>query len=246
MKKILAAAALAALIAPAAQATVVSFDFAAGGSDNTLLGTSVTDNGVTAEGFYTGFNSTTLWRRNAANEHGLGVCSEGESACVADGDLTSELDSNNGMEGIRLTNSNPATQWTSLTVSSLDSNLGTGYEWGAVYWSDCADFSGAAGCNQGKFFFHYGDFGAAFEGDVLSLARATAKGFNPDAEYLLIVAACPADPGSISAGTTCDTTNNDFLVWGGSVTQIPEPATIALLGLGLTGLGFGVRRRSRK
>lgn len=239
MNKFLALAATAMLAAPAANATAIPFDFTTLGGENTPLASSVTVNGVTADGFVGGFGTTAnLWLRNATNDHGLGVCSEGTAACSAGGGDVNELDNQGnvggGVEAIRLSHNIAGGKWTSLWVSSLDSDNKDGnVEYGTLLWSDCATFNGCQ-TGVGMFTFKYGDFGTSFEGDVLTLAAAA--GFNPDAKYLLFI---PSGPG-------VNGYDNDYLVWKGVVSTVPEPATIGLLGLGLAGLGLGVRRRGSR
>jgi hypothetical protein len=221
------------LLAPVeSHATVITFDFTNlnGGAEGILPNT-VTDGGVKASGFNNNLSTTAaLWLRNTTNDHGLGVCSEGEAACaqnVGGGDVN-ELDNMNSNEIIVLENTNGGS-WTSLFVSSLDNNEGSasaGLENGTVSWSNLADFSVVLG----SFGFTNGDFGASVEGNILGLPAAV--GFDPTAKFLSFV----AGPGG---------TNNDYLVWKGTVTtaSVPEPTTLGVLGVGLLALGVMRRRR---
>lgn len=234
MKKLIAAAALALMAAPYANATTINFDFTTLGSNNTPLATSVNVNGIVAEGFNNNYaHPAALWLRNVPNDHGLGVCSEGTAACSTLGGDTNEIDNSGSFEAIRLTNTVGGV-WTSLWVSSLDADNKDGdIEFGRLLWSDCADVAMDPNCTYGQFTFKYTDFGTNVEGDILALAAAA--GFDPTAKYLLFL---PGGVGTIGS-------DNDYLLWRGSIQTVPEPATLGLLGLGLLALGFGGRRLRR-
>jgi hypothetical protein len=228
--------AVAMAIAPSGSAWAVPFDFTTlnGGAEGLLPGsaTSATVAGVLAEGFQLPSTASPLWLRNAANEHGLGVCSEGGSSCSAGGDVN-EISQLTNSEGIRLTLPT-GFKWTSLWVSSLDSGGSNGHEKGLLYWANTSAFSAA----NPSFGFGYGNFGTLVEGDILTLAAAA--GFDPTAKYLWFV----DDPSNCSGSpSTC---NNDYLLWKGDTAAAPEPATLVLLGTGLIGFRIISRRRTRR
>ncbi|MGH8851739.1 MAG: PEP-CTERM sorting domain-containing protein [Casimicrobiaceae bacterium] len=225
---------MAALLLPLS-ALAVPFDFTTVGSNNTNVGLSVSDGGVTADGFdLTAATTAPLWLRNETNDHGLGVCSEGDDACKSGGGDVNELTNGADQEAIRLT-SPLGSIWTSLWVSSLDSGGSNSAERGVLLWStNASSFSFG-----NSFSFGFGDFGGSVEGDLLTLAAAV--GFDPTARYLLFI----NDPANGAAG---DGANNDYLVWKGATEppqlQVPEPGSIALLGAALTAFIFGRRKRA--
>jgi hypothetical protein len=211
-------------------AIAIPFDFTtlAGGVNNTLLSNSVTVNGVTADGFdITASTTAPLWLRNQDNDHGLGVCSEGEEACASGGGDVNELSNQADVEGIRLTLPSNS-KWTELWVSSLDSGGSNSNESGILLWgNDPTVFSFA-----NSFVFSFGNISPAVEGDILTLAAAS--GFDPTAKYVLFI-------NDISNGP-----NNDYLVWKGAYTstlrEAPEPGTYLLLAIAFAGLMFYRRR----
>jgi len=241
MRRLLVA--LAALGIPfAGSAATIPFDFTTlnGGVEGYLSGqaTSATVAGVLAEGLLT--NLTTpepLWVRNGGTDHGLGVCSEGQSNCNTGGDVN-EISGLTNPEAIRLTLPATASGWSSLWVSSLDSGGSNGNESGILEWSSTpGGFSDNPGVTS--FHFSYNTFGgSAFEYDIFS--AAVAGGFDKTAPYLLF----------LDNLGNCDSSgcNNDYLLWKGSydtrtLHEGPEPGSLALLGAALGSLML--RRRQR-
>ena len=109
-----------------AEATPFDFTTLHLGVPGDLGVTSATTGGVTATGYA---KSTTtpfpyvladLWLRNNPGDTGLGVCSEGSSACASGGGDVNELSNEGQPELIELTLPS-SSAWTSLWVSSLDS-----------------------------------------------------------------------------------------------------------------------------
>jgi hypothetical protein len=224
MRRLLVTLAVASL---GGAANAALFDFATLGSNNTLLANSVTVGGVTAEGFSNGASTPApLWLRNEPNDHGLGVCSEGQSACASGAGDVNELSNQLNPEGLRLTL--PTGQsWTSLWVSSLDDGGTNNNESGILKWSNDSTFASSYNSLGGS---------GVVERELFPFLPGT---FDPTAQYLLFT------------NDSSNGTNNDYLVWKGATTAtvdtdpraVPEPASAALVAAALAGLAFARRRQ---
>jgi len=232
------AASLAAATPALADPTI---DFSIIGTNNTSLGASQTFDGV-AINAYTGdgttFTPSVLWERHdGVNDDGLGVCSEGTSACSTGGGDVNELSNQHAVEWIVLTLPTNK-EWDQVWLSSLDNNGGSPNEKGTIYLSNTLSISGAD-----VFGFQHGVFTTSDNGDI---ENAIGFSFNAFAKYLIFRAGSDGDP----AG---EGRNNDYLIWGVTLadcqdcgtqnTGVPEPVTLALFGAGLAGAAVLRRRR---
>lgn len=236
MTKLYLAAALAAFGGVAQAAPPIDFTTIPPGTNNQPLAHSETAGGVTASAFvYNGGTSYTdviLWLRNQTNDHGLGVCSEGNSTCKSGGGDVNELSNQLKDEVIRLT-AGTLNLWTDVWVSSLDTGGSNDLEQGIVYWSNSAtpDLSALTGIEIDK-----NDItGGGVEGSIWK--HLVANGFDASADYIFF----RADPLNTEGGKA----NNDYLVWGVGTQPVPEPGTYALMGVGLALAGFAFRRNAR-
>lgn len=224
----------AMLSTPADAALLVGIDFSTGGN-NTNLGQTENVGGVVANAFVgspTGaaYVATDLWRRNQTNDHGFGVCSEGNASCLSGGGDVNELDNMNSDELIQLVRPDGQT-WSAFQLSSLDGDGDAGGgENGIAYFSNTALTSGtttlatlsAAALSSISFAFAGGTVEPLFNG--FTAAQQTAK-------YIYFVAG-----GGPNGGV-----NNDYLVYG--VSTVPLPGAALLFGTALAGLGWARQRR---
>lgn len=226
----------------------ISFDFTTlnGGVEGDLSTSSVTVNGVVANAYtyapLTSYTDSDLWLRNSGGgegssnaEKGLGVCSSGETNCSGSGDMN-ELSDQSAFEVIRLTKPDNADEWTSLWVSSLDSGGSNGNETGTVYFSDTEflDLTSATG-----YTYDYYDVETANNGDILDYINPTADEL--DSKYVFFRAG-PNEQCNVKGCTS----NNDHLIWKGTLSEVPIPAALPMLLAAVGGLGFAGWRSNRR
>jgi hypothetical protein len=223
----------ALLHSTAGRAAVLDFDFATVSGGNPLP-VETTVNGVVAHGFFLDngqYRDADLWNNNGIDEHGLGVCSEGTAACTGMGDVN-EVSNQLNLEVLRLTL--PAGQkWSSLWVSSLDAGGSDNNEIGTLYWSNQAQPDLSTLSTQRV--FSHNDLAGANEGNLFALPGFAAT-FDPTAKYLFF-----------RAGVNPAGTDNDYLVWGGNLSAVPEPSALLSLLAGLVAVAaIGVRKTKNR
>jgi len=221
------------LLTIGAQATTVSFVPASDGAIPT--GSTATFGGIVIDGFVNTLSTPALlWGRNDnPTDHGLGVCSEGTSACSSGGGDVNELSNERGQEILRLTLPT-GYSWVSVGLSSLDKNDSTDptkWERGKLFGGNNADGTGAT---------ELCDFVA---GATVGSCLLSNTGFEPNLgltagnndKYLFFIAQ--------GWGVGANNTNNDYLVRAATITNVPEPTSMLLLGSGLVSLAGFVRRK---
>jgi hypothetical protein len=231
MKWIRFACAAMALASPQmSHALILDFSQALGGAIGGNLGTNTYSSGpVTVDAFYLSGNAytnqadskhrpVTLFVRNESDDLGFGVCApedQSKKQCVppskftGGGGNTNEVDNNGTLELLRLKLASGWT-WDSVSLSTMRRA-----ETGELWITDTPGLSK----DLGSFASLY----ASFNGTRSHFRDIDLTGAAADATYLYFI------PGAA--------TNSGYMIWTVEVTQVPEPATVALFAMGLGMLG---------
>jgi hypothetical protein len=218
-----ACAALLCALPMASHALLV--DFSQAGPPGNLGANTYTSGPVTVSAFYLSGNTytnapdnnhpVTLFVRNEPlHDMGFGVCAPSEqtkSQCAypkdydGGGGHVNELDNDGTKELLRLQLA-PGWTWSSLTLSSIDN------EHGQLWYSNTPGLS--------KDFASFATLYTAYDGTPPEWRDLSISGAAASAQYLYLV---PGPKGS----------DNDHLLWKVTVSQVPEPDTVALFAIGL-------------
>lgn len=231
MKWIKLACAAVALASPqVSHALILDFSQALGGAIGGNLGTHTYSSGpVTVDAFYLNGNAytnqndsknrpVTLFVRNEDDDLGFGVCAPEDQSkwqCAppskfkGGGGNTNEIDNNGTLELLRLKLA-PGWTWESVSLSTMR-KAETGQLW----------FSDTPGLN--KDLSSFASLYSSFNGTSSHFRDIDLIGPVADATYLYFI------PGTAR--------NSGYMIWTVEVTQVPEPATVALFAMGLGMLG---------
>ena len=182
-----------------------------------------------------------LFGRNQSNDRGVGICSTADGnncGTGSGGGDYNELDNSGGAELIVLKLPDGYV-WKSVQLSSLDKNDSTDpnqWERGVLKGSMTGDpnaspaFTTLCDFVTGGAANNLCSIGTGFE-PVLGLTGGTNN------KYLYFTALDWQNNRN---------TNNDYLIYSATVTSVPEPGSMMLLGSGLAGVIGSVRRKLQK